>query len=113
MFAWGDNKFVSPTEYVEHGRPLSVLLEKGEDRKITWKEKLSLLRAGIVPLLIIFTMTGLFLMGITSLVQCSAAGATATSTSGRLPNSAMNRITPRPFRNPTRASIFPRESSLG
>ncbi len=39
MFAWGDNKFVSPTEYVEHGRPLSVLLEKGQDRKITWKEK--------------------------------------------------------------------------
>ena len=38
-----------------------------------------LLRAGIVPIVIIFSMTGLFLMGITSLVECSAVGATATT----------------------------------
>lgn len=39
MFAWDDNKFVQPSEYVENGRPLEVLLQKEEDRKITWKEK--------------------------------------------------------------------------
>lgn len=39
MFAWDDNKFVLPTEYVERGRPLSVLLEKQEDRALSWKEK--------------------------------------------------------------------------
>ena len=36
-------------------------------------------RAGIIPLVIIFSMTGLFLLGITSLVECSAAGAAATT----------------------------------
>ena len=39
MFAWEDNKFVLPTEYVEKGRPLRVLLDAGEDRQITWAEK--------------------------------------------------------------------------
>ena len=58
---------------------LGPALSKEELETITWAEKLKLLRAGIVPLVIIFTMTGLFLMGITSLVQCSAAGATATT----------------------------------
>ncbi|GAI97370.1 unnamed protein product, partial [marine sediment metagenome] len=50
-----------------------------ELKAITWGEKLRLLRAGIVPLVIIFMMTGLFLMGITSLVECAAVGATATT----------------------------------
>jgi TRAP-type mannitol/chloroaromatic compound transport system permease large subunit len=50
-----------------------------ERRQITWGEKFRLLRAGIIPLVIIFSMTGLFLMGITSLVECSAAGAAATT----------------------------------
>jgi tripartite ATP-independent transporter DctM subunit len=58
---------------------LGPTLSEEELEGITWKEKLSLLRAGIVPLLIIFSMTGLFLLGITSLVQCSAAGAMATT----------------------------------
>ncbi len=39
MFAWDDNKFVEPSEYVEGGRPLEVLLQKEEDRQVTWKEK--------------------------------------------------------------------------
>lgn len=39
MFAWDDNKFVAPTEYVENGRPLEVLLAQRDDRKITWAEK--------------------------------------------------------------------------
>jgi tripartite ATP-independent transporter DctM subunit len=50
-----------------------------ERQKITWGEKVRLLKAGILPLVIIFSMTGLFLMGITSLVECSAAGAAATT----------------------------------
>ncbi len=50
-----------------------------EERQVGWAEKLRLLRAGIIPLVIIFSMTGLFLMGITSLVECSAAGAAATT----------------------------------
>ncbi len=50
-----------------------------EERQVSWKEKIVLLRAGIIPLAIIFSMTGLFLMGITSLVECSAAGAAVTT----------------------------------
>jgi len=54
-------------------------LPEEELRMITWRQKFVLLRAGIVPIVIIFSMTGLFLMGITSLVECSAVGATATT----------------------------------
>ena len=39
MFAWDDNKFVLPTEYLENGKPLSVVLQQHEDRDITWKQK--------------------------------------------------------------------------
>ena len=49
-----------------------------EERRMDWGDKLLLLRAGIVPLFIFFSMTGLFLMGITSLVESSAVGATAS-----------------------------------
>jgi tripartite ATP-independent transporter DctM subunit len=58
---------------------LGPSLSKQELATITWGQKLRLLRAGVIPLVIIFSMTGLFLMGITSLVQCSAAGALATT----------------------------------
>lgn len=54
-------------------------LPEEERRMITWGEKFVLLRAGIVPIIIIFSMTGLFLLGITSLVECAAVGATATT----------------------------------
>lgn len=47
-----------------------------EERDIPMAEKLKLLRAGIIPFLIFFFMTGLFVMGITSLVESSAVGAT-------------------------------------
>ena len=50
-----------------------------EERNIPFSEKLKLLRAGIVPFLIFFFMTGLFVMGITSLVESSAVGATAAT----------------------------------
>ena len=48
-----------------------------EERNVSWGEKFRLLRAGILPLLIFFLMTGLFLMGVTSLVESSAVGAIA------------------------------------
>jgi tripartite ATP-independent transporter DctM subunit len=46
-----------------------------EERRVDWPEKLRLLGAGVLPLLIFFLMTGLFLMGVTSLVESSAVGA--------------------------------------
>ncbi len=46
-----------------------------EERQITRKEKFKLLQAGLIPFAIFFSMTGLFLMGIASLVECSAVGA--------------------------------------
>jgi tripartite ATP-independent transporter DctM subunit len=58
---------------------LGPTLSKEELADITWAQKIKLLKAGIVPLVIIFSMTGLFLLGITSLVQCSAVGALATT----------------------------------
>ncbi|WP_428240338.1 TRAP transporter large permease [Gynuella sp.] len=50
-----------------------------EERDMPLSKKLSLLKAGILPLLIFFLMTGLFLMGITSLVESSAVGAVAAT----------------------------------
>lgn len=53
---------------------LGPVLSK-EERDIPLKEKLKLLTAGIIPFVIFMSMTGLFLMGIASLVECSAVGA--------------------------------------
>ena len=50
-----------------------------EERKVSWRIKFRLLRAGILPLLIFFSMTGLFVMGVTSLVESSAVGATVAT----------------------------------
>ena len=50
-----------------------------EELNMPLKEKLALLRAGIIPFLIFFTMTGLFVMGFTSLVESSAVGATSAT----------------------------------
>lgn len=58
----------------ELGPPLPV-----EQRQMPMVEKLKLLRAGILPILIFFAMTGLFIMGVTSLVESSAVGATAAT----------------------------------
>jgi tripartite ATP-independent transporter DctM subunit len=57
------------------GPPLPI----EERRQITWSEKVRLLRAGILPLLVIFSMTGLFVMGVTSMVESSAVGAAAAT----------------------------------
>ena len=50
-----------------------------EERQVSWGEKLRLLRAGILPLVIFFCMTGLFLLGVTNLTESSAVGATAAT----------------------------------
>jgi tripartite ATP-independent transporter DctM subunit len=49
------------------------------ERQVGWAEKIRLLGAGILPLLIFFLMTGLFLMGVTSLVESAAVGAAAAT----------------------------------
>ncbi len=46
-----------------------------EERNLSTADKLKLLRAGIMPLAIFFFMTGLFVMGVTSLVESAAVGA--------------------------------------
>ena len=46
-----------------------------EERTASLAEKLKLIRAGVLPFLIFFSMTGLFFMGYTSLVESSAVGA--------------------------------------
>jgi tripartite ATP-independent transporter DctM subunit len=55
-----------------------------ERQQISWGEKFRLLGAGIIPLLIFFLMTGLFLMGVTSLVESSAIGAAAATVTALL-----------------------------
>jgi tripartite ATP-independent transporter DctM subunit len=58
---------------------LGPALSREEREQISWGEKLRLLSAGLVPLFIFFSMTGLFLMGYTSLVESSAVGAAAAT----------------------------------
>jgi TRAP-type mannitol/chloroaromatic compound transport system permease large subunit len=58
---------------------LGPSLSKQELAEVTWGKKLRLLRAGILPLVIFFSMTGMFVMGVTSLVESSAVGATTAT----------------------------------
>ena len=58
---------------------LGPTLSEEERKEITWSEKIRLLQAGVIPLFVFFAMTGLFLMGVTSLVESSAVGATAAT----------------------------------
>ena len=50
-----------------------------EELNMPLAQKLALARAGIIPFAIFFLMTGLFVMGYTSLVESSAVGATAAT----------------------------------
>ncbi|MGB4075295.1 TRAP transporter large permease [Pseudomonas sp.] len=72
---------------------LGPALSEEERGQISRREKLLLLKAGIAPLFIFFCMTGLFLLGITSLVESSAVGAAAATLmawlKGRLNRSVM------------------------
>ena len=54
------------------------------ERQVGWREKLRLLRAGIAPLVIFALMMGLFMMGVTSLVESSAVGALAATVAALL-----------------------------
>lgn len=58
----------------ELGPPLSE-----EERNVSRSEKFRLLRAGLLPLAIIFSVTGLFMIGVTSLVESSSVGAVAAT----------------------------------
>jgi len=49
------------------------------ERQVGWVEKIRLLGAGMLPLLIFFLMTGLFVLGWTSLVESAAVGAAAAT----------------------------------
>jgi hypothetical protein len=44
MFAWSDDSFVEPTEYVEGGQFLEVLLGEHRERTLTWKEKTQIIK---------------------------------------------------------------------
>ncbi|HSM42031.1 MAG TPA: TRAP transporter large permease subunit [Afifellaceae bacterium] len=50
-----------------------------EERRVSFGHKLRLLRAGLLPLFIFLSMTGLFVLGFTSLVESSAVGALAAT----------------------------------
>jgi len=78
---------------------LGPALPLEERQEITWGEKFRLLKAGIIPLVIIFSMTGLFLMGITSLVECSAAGAAATTLAALFKGRLSRRVVDETLRN--------------
>ena len=62
-----------------------------EERDHSWPDKLRLLRAGILPLLIFLCMTGLFLMGVTSLIESAAVGALSATVAALV----KGRLTPR------------------
>ncbi len=48
-----------------------------EERNIPWGKKFRLLSAAILPIIIIFLMSGLFFLGVTSMVESAAVGAIA------------------------------------
>jgi len=50
-----------------------------QERNLSLGQKIVLLRAGILPLMIFVSMTGLFMMGYTSLTESSAVGAVAAT----------------------------------
>jgi tripartite ATP-independent transporter DctM subunit len=69
--------------------------------QVGWREKVRLLGAGVIPLLIFLSMTGLFLMGVTSLVESSAVGAGAATLAALL----RRRLTWRVLEDTTRQTL--------
>lgn len=53
-------------------------LAREEREQYSFADKIKLLEAGLIPLAIFVAMTGLFLMGVTSLVESSAVGAVSS-----------------------------------
>jgi hypothetical protein len=45
MFAWQDDSFVEPVEYLQRGQYLETLLAKGAQRKLTWQHKTRIIKA--------------------------------------------------------------------
>ena len=68
---------------------LGPALPEEERRQITRAEKFKLLQAGIVPIFIFFSMTGLFLLGYTSSAVGAAAATLAALFKGRLNRKVM------------------------
>jgi serine/threonine protein kinase len=44
MFAWSDDSFVEPTEHVEGGQILEVMLNEHRERALTWEEKAQIIK---------------------------------------------------------------------
>src|SRR5262249_10733572 len=44
MFAWNDDCFVGPTDYIEGGQLLEWLLDKHSERTLTWDEKTRIIK---------------------------------------------------------------------
>ena len=72
-----------------------------EERKVGWPEKLRLLRAGLLPLVIFFVMMVPFVNGWTSLVESSALGAVAAFMAAVL----KGRMTRNVFENSVRQTL--------
>ncbi|MFT4794336.1 MAG: tripartite ATP-independent transporter DctM subunit [Paracoccaceae bacterium] len=72
-----------------------------EERNVPMIDKLRLLRAGIIPVVIFFLMMGLFVMGYTSLVESAAVGA-ASATVAAI---AKGRLTRKVFEDTTRQTL--------
>ena len=78
----------------ELGPPLAA-----EERNVGMAEKLRLLRAGLLPLSIFVSMMGLFLLGVTSLVESSAFGAAAATIAAVLKRRLTRDVMERTLRN--------------
>jgi len=71
------------------------------ERQVSWGVKFRLLEAGILPLLIFFFMTGLFVMGFTSLVESSAVGAVSATLAALI----KRRLTPKILHDTVRKTL--------
>jgi len=80
---------------------LAPAMTQEERANTTWAHRFRMLRAGVVPLVILFLMTGLFLMGITSLVEMAAVGAVSTTVAAAL----KRRLTPVVIRRTVRKTL--------
>jgi tripartite ATP-independent transporter DctM subunit len=60
-------------------KDLGPALSKEERDRYSLKDKFKLLRASLLPILIIFFMSGLFFLGVTSLFESAAVGAAMTT----------------------------------
>jgi tripartite ATP-independent transporter DctM subunit len=80
---------------------LGPVLSKEERQQYSLAEKLALLQSGLLPFFIFFSMTGLFLMGYTSLVESAAVGAVASTVAAIV----KRRLTFRMFHSIVRATL--------